>query len=70
MPIYAFRCDQCNHKFDELTSISGQDKVVCPKCQGKVDRVYEGKCAFGAKSTQGGKGCSGSCSDCAGCGGH
>lgn len=68
MPIYAFRCEACNHKFDELVSISQNVKPVCPKCHGEARRVYEGKCAFGAKSSQSGKSCSGSCSGCAGCG--
>ncbi|MCK4632173.1 MAG: zinc ribbon domain-containing protein [candidate division Zixibacteria bacterium] len=31
MPIFEFRCKECEHKFEELVSTS-EAKVVCPKC--------------------------------------
>ena len=34
MPIYEFKCTDCNHKFEELINFSEKDKKVhCPKCK-------------------------------------
>ncbi len=38
MPIYEYNCDHCSYKFDKLV-ISGKDRVTCPLCQGKVDKL-------------------------------
>lgn len=35
MPLYEFRCANCNHQFVELVAWNERDKVVCPKCQSK-----------------------------------
>ena len=32
MPIYDYRCGQCSHQFEQL--VRGEQKVICPKCQG------------------------------------
>ena len=32
MPIYAFRCDQCDHAFDRLQKLSDPDPETCPSC--------------------------------------
>ncbi len=67
MPIYEFKCPECGHKFEILTTIDKRDEAVCEKCGAKVKRVYNGKCAFGAGAT-GGSSCSGgSCASCSGC---
>ena len=34
MPIYDYRCGRCRHEFDQL--VRGEEKVVCPSCQGEV----------------------------------
>ena len=35
MPIYEFRCKQCDHAFEELFTSSQQNKsVTCPECNG------------------------------------
>ena len=65
MPIYDFRCKKCGHRFEVLTSISRMDQVVCEKCGAKVERVYQGKCNFGANAV--GSGCTGNCGSCPGC---
>lgn len=65
MPIYDFRCKKCGHRFEVLTSISKMDQVVCEKCGAKVERVYQGKCNFGANAV--GSGCTGNCGSCPGC---
>lgn len=67
MPIYEYKCPECGHKFEILTTIEKRDEAVCEACGAKVKRVYQGKCAFGA-SGKGAGGCSGSCEGCAGCG--
>ncbi len=32
MPIYAFACDACAHRFDRLQKLSDPDPDVCPEC--------------------------------------
>ena len=66
MPLYDYRCTGCGHRFELMTSISRRDEATCPKCGGSVQRVYQGKCAFGATGRK--EGCSGSCAGCKGCG--
>ena len=72
MPIYDFKCDKCNHRFELFTSISQRREAVCPKCGGPVSRVYEGKWSMGVKPSsgpgRGGCSCGGNCAGCAGCG--
>lgn len=69
MPIYEFSCASCGHKFEVLTTMDQRDKVVCEQCGKPVQRVYNGKCSFGANAC-GKDGCSGNCAGCAGCGSH
>ena len=67
MPLYDYKCTVCGHRFEQLRSLSNRDTAVCEKCGAKVERVYQGKCAFGAQKASGG-GCGGNCSGCSGCG--
>ncbi|MBN2122843.1 MAG: zinc ribbon domain-containing protein [Deltaproteobacteria bacterium] len=71
MPIYEYRCNQCNKEFECLVLGSG-DGVTCPECNGEnVERLMSA-CGFksgGTYSPAGGSsGCSGctsgSCSTC------
>ncbi|MCI1708996.1 MAG: zinc ribbon domain-containing protein [Chiayiivirga sp.] len=32
MPIYAFECDGCGHRFDRLQKLSDADPSDCPEC--------------------------------------
>ncbi|MFC3551615.1 FmdB family zinc ribbon protein [Lysobacter cavernae] len=32
MPIYAFECAACGHRFDRLQKLSEADPAVCPEC--------------------------------------
>jgi putative FmdB family regulatory protein len=32
MPIYAFECAACGHRFDELMKLSDPDPTDCPSC--------------------------------------
>lgn len=38
MPLYAYRCTQCNHQFEKIQSFSSEQEMVCPKCQGLLER--------------------------------
>lgn len=35
MPIFEYYCSKCKELFEELVSISGLEKVTCPKCNEK-----------------------------------
>jgi putative FmdB family regulatory protein len=32
MPTYEYRCDKCQHEFEELQSFKDEPLKVCPKC--------------------------------------
>ena len=32
MPIYAFECSTCGHRFDRLQKLSDADPATCPSC--------------------------------------
>ena len=40
MPIYAFECTRCGHRFDRLQKLSDADPTACPDCgvEGEVRR--------------------------------
>lgn len=66
MPVYDYKCTRCGHRFDLLRGLSSRDdEVKCPKCEGGVVRVYEGRWSVGKRA--GGE-CSGNCQGCPGCG--
>lgn len=72
MPIYEYRCNDCNNRFEYL--VLGSDKdICCPECNGeKVERIMSA-CSFkssgdGGVSSAGSGGCSGcTSSSCASC---
>ncbi|NLY91686.1 MAG: zinc ribbon domain-containing protein [Firmicutes bacterium] len=65
MPIYEFRCPECEHKFEELCKSSAEE-VPCPKCgSAKTARLFS---PFGFAVAGGGH-ASGSSSGCSSCGG-
>lgn len=40
MPIYEFRCKDCNKKFEKLV-LGKEVDLYCPKCQGKdIERLF------------------------------
>lgn len=67
MPVYDYKCTQCQNRFDLLRSLSGRDEVKCPRCGGEVVRVYEGKWSSLGRLSAGGCSCGGNCQGCAGC---
>ena len=38
MPLYAYRCTQCGHRFEKIQNFSAEPESVCPECQGKLER--------------------------------
>lgn len=38
MPIYEYKCRQCDNIFELLQSFKAGDTVECPECQGKAFR--------------------------------
>ena len=40
MPIYEYRCASCGHQFDVQQRFSDAPLTVCPKCQGKLSKVF------------------------------
>ena len=65
MPLYAWKCPKCGHRFEVLASIEKRDEAaVCEECGEKAVRDYTGSCAFGAKGLGG---CGGNCGCCSGC---
>jgi len=70
MPLLRFKCEDCGHVFEELTT--SDKKVACPVCKSaNTARYYQGKCSFGSQGGKGGGGCSGGscgsgCSCCKG----
>lgn len=61
MPIYEFRCCNCNEEFEKL--VLGKNEVECPFCRGtRVERILS---RFGFKSGSTFVGSKGSgCSSC------
>ncbi len=42
MPTYTYQCKSCGHKYDKLQSITAEPDKICPKCNGKVERLIGG----------------------------
>lgn len=51
MPIYEYKCDKCEHRFEQLVkSMSGDNGVVCPECGSK--KVAKQLSVFAARQGQ------------------
>ena len=38
MPLYAYRCTKCGHRFEKIQNFSAEPETVCPKCGGLLER--------------------------------
>ena len=38
MPLYAYRCTKCGHKFEKIQNFSAEPEQECPKCGGLLER--------------------------------
>lgn len=51
MPIYEYKCDKCEHRFEQLVkSMNGDGTVVCPECGSK--KVEKQLSVFAARQGQ------------------
>jgi putative FmdB family regulatory protein len=46
MPTYVYRCNECDHEFEEYQSITEKPLEVCPTCKGHIERVISGGAGF------------------------
>jgi len=40
MPTYEYVCDKCAYRFERFQSMTDEPVKRCPKCKGKVRRVF------------------------------
>ena len=70
MPIYEYKCKNCNEEFEALVFRS-DEKVPCPNCKGEDNQRLMSACGFktgGASDAGGGYTApSGGSSGCSGC---
>jgi putative FmdB family regulatory protein len=38
LPLYAYRCTQCGHRFEKIQHFSAPPERECPKCHGVLER--------------------------------
>ena len=38
MPLYAYRCTQCGHRFEKIQNFSAEPESECPECHGVLER--------------------------------
>ncbi len=38
MPLYAYRCTKCGHRFEKIQNFSAEPESVCPQCGGVLER--------------------------------
>ncbi len=51
MPIYEYKCDQCNYQFEILQKISDAPPEKCPACNASNPRKLVSAAAFKLKGT-------------------
>jgi putative FmdB family regulatory protein len=39
VPLYVYRCKQCGQRLEKIQHFKSKPEVVCPKCQGALERV-------------------------------
>ena len=40
MPTYQYACTECDHAFEQFQSFSDDALSVCPRCEGRLRKVY------------------------------
>jgi putative FmdB family regulatory protein len=38
LPLYAYRCTQCGHRFEKIQNFSAEPELECPVCHGVLER--------------------------------
>lgn len=70
MPIYEYRCQECQERFEVLHLSSVEGEVECPSCHRQnARRVMSRFACTGVSTPSAGHSCSGSCSggSCSSC---
>ena len=50
MPIYEYRCQDCNHEFERMQRFSDPPVAACPTCDGSVQKLIS-RSAFHLKGS-------------------
>ena len=50
MPIYEYRCQDCNHEFERMQKFSDPPVSACPACEGAVQKLIS-RSAFHLKGS-------------------
>ena len=50
MPIYEYRCHDCNHEFERMQKFSDPPVAACPACEGSVQKLIS-RSAFHLKGS-------------------
>jgi putative FmdB family regulatory protein len=37
--LYPYRCTQCGYRFEKIQHFNAEPELVCPKCQGALERL-------------------------------
>ena len=40
MPTYQYACTECDHAFEQFQNFSENSLTVCPRCQGRLRKVF------------------------------
>ncbi|WP_093155811.1 FmdB family zinc ribbon protein [Saccharopolyspora antimicrobica] len=40
MPTYQYACTECDHRFEQVQSFSEDSLTECPKCTGKLRKLF------------------------------
>ncbi len=40
MPTYQYACTECDHAFEQFQSFSEDALTVCPRCEGRLRKVF------------------------------
>jgi putative FmdB family regulatory protein len=54
MPLFEFKCNDCGHQFEELTSSTETELPACPECKQVDTKKLPSLSSFGGLSGQGG----------------
>jgi len=38
LPLYAYRCTECGHRFEKIQNFSDVEDLECPECHGLLER--------------------------------
>jgi putative FmdB family regulatory protein len=38
LPLYAYRCTKCGHRFEKIQNFNAEPEKLCPQCGGAVER--------------------------------